>query len=141
MKQDNTICICGDFKVTVNPQVDIDSYHLPRIDDIFVRLSGRRHFNVLDLKQAYLQMELEEDSQKYMVVNLPKGRYQYQRLSYGIASAPAIWQQTMNQVLQGTAGVQCYLTDIIITGRTTEEHFPILDSVLRRLQEYGLTVN
>ena len=73
MKRDNTVRICGDLKVTVNSQLDIDSYPLPRIDDIFARLSGGRQFSVLDLKQAYLQMKLEEDSKKYVVVNTPKG--------------------------------------------------------------------
>ncbi|XP_062520011.1 uncharacterized protein LOC134194998 [Corticium candelabrum] len=59
MKRDNTVRIIGDFKMTMNPQLDIDSYPLPRIDDIFARLSGGRQFSVLHLQPAYLK-ELEK---------------------------------------------------------------------------------
>lgn len=141
IKKDGAVRICGDFKVTVNPQLDVESYPLPRIDDIFASLRGGRHFSVLDLRQAYLQMELDEQSKPYMTVNTQKGLYQYQRLPYGVASAPAIWQRAMDQVLQGIPNVQCYLDDIIVTGRTMEEHLETLDRVLERLQTYGLKAN
>ena len=59
VKNDGTLRVCGDFKVTVNPQLDVESYPLPRIDDIFASLRGGKHFSVLDLRQAYLQMELD----------------------------------------------------------------------------------
>jgi hypothetical protein len=47
----------------------------------------------------------------------------------------------MDQVLQGIPGVQCYLDDIIVTGRTREEHLKALDKVLGRLEEHGLKAN
>ena len=141
VKRDGTVRICGDFKVTVNPQLDVESYPLPRIDDIFASMNGGKHFSVLDLRQAYLQMELDEESKPYMTVNTPKGLYQYQRLPYGVASAPAIWQRAMDQVLQGIPNVQCYLDDIIVTGKTMEEHLETLDVVLERLRAHGLKAN
>lgn len=65
--------VCGDFKITVNSQLDVDYYLLPRIDDnIFASVSCGKHFSVLDLKQAYLQMELEEKSKPYMTANTSK---------------------------------------------------------------------
>ena len=57
---------------------------------------------------------------------------------FGVASAPAIWQQTMDQVLQGIPGTQCYLDDILITGNSDEQHLANLEQVLHRLNEYGL---
>ena len=47
----------------------------------------------------------------------------------------------MDQVLQGSPGVQCYLDDIIVTCRTREEHLKALDKILGRLEEYGLKAN
>lgn len=76
-----------------------------------------------------------------MTVNTPKGLYRYQRLPFGVSSAPAIWQRAMDQVLQGIPKTKCYLDDIIITGSTREEHLTNLDTVLQRLQDYGLRVN
>ena len=43
-----------------------------------------------DLRHAYLQMEVEEHSRPFLTINTTRGLYQYQRLPYGVASAPAI---------------------------------------------------
>ena len=73
-----------------------------------------------------------------MTINTHKGLYQYNRLPFGIASAPAIFQQTMEKILQGLPGVTVYIDDILVTGRNDEEHLETLEKVLSRLQEYGL---
>ena len=65
--------ICGDFKVGVIPVLHTDQYPLPRIEDIFVSLSGGQHFSKIDLAQTYLQMEQEESSKKYLTINTHKG--------------------------------------------------------------------
>lgn len=125
----------------INQQLDIDTYLIPRIEDMFSSLTGGKQFSVLDLRQAYLQMEVEEMSRDYLTVNTHQGLYQDQRLPYGVAYAPAIWQRAMDQVLQGIPGVACYLDDIIVTGRSTEGHLTNIETVLKRLQTYGLKVN
>ena len=84
---------------------------------------------------------MDEDSQKLLVINTHKGLYQYTRLAFGVASAPALWQRAMGQVLQGLPFVQCLLDDIIISGRSRWEHLVSLEKVLQRLFEYGLRVN
>ena len=90
---------------------------------------------------AYLEMEVEKQSRPFLTINTTHGLYQYQRLLYGVASALAIWQRTVDKVLQGTLGVSCYLDDIIVMGRTMEEHLEWLVAMLRRLEEYGFKVN
>ena len=136
IKKDGKFRICGDFKVTINSQLDVDEYPLPQIEEIYANLSGGQH-----LRQAYLQMEVEEESKTYLTVNTYRGMYQYHRLLYGVASAPAVWQRAMDQGLQGIPGVQCYLDDTIVTGRTREEHLKALDKVVGRLEEHGLKAN
>ena len=54
-------------------------------------------FSKVDLKQAYSQMELSDEAKKLLTINTQKGLYQYNRLAFGIASAPAMWQRTMYQ--------------------------------------------
>ena len=140
-KKDNSVRICGDFKVTVNPNLQIDQYPLPKIDDIFANLSGGKHFTKLDLRTAYMQMEMEDESKEYLTINTHRGLFRYNRLIYGIASAPAIWQRTMEQILQGIDGVQCLIDDMIVTGASDSEHLRNLENVLQRLQRYGLRAN
>ena len=47
-------------------------------------------FTVIDLSDAYLQLELDPQSKPYVTINTHKGLFQYNRLVYGIASAPAM---------------------------------------------------
>lgn len=135
------MCVCGDFKVTLNPVLEVDQFALPRIEDIFAALSGGVQFSKVDFKHAYLQMEVAEDSRPLMTINTEKGLYQYNRLVYGVAYAPAIWQGSTEMVLQGIPGVKCIVDDMIITGIDDAENLEKLDAVLGRLAEYGLSVN
>jgi hypothetical protein len=129
LKKDGSVRICGDFKVTVNQVLQVDQYPLPCIDDIFATLAGGRKFTKLDIRQAYLHMPLDDDSKKLLT------------LTFGIASAPSIWQRAMDQILQGLSGVQCVLDDMIITGKSDDEHLQNLENVLQRLQDNGLRAN
>ena len=138
VKRDGTIRICGDYKLTVNAVSKTDPYPLPRIDDIFASLSGGKAFTKLHLAHAYQQVPLTEEAQKYTTVNTHKGLFQYLRLPFGIASAPGIFQRTMETILQDIPHVCVYLDDILVTGPTEEQHLATLEEVLRRLNTAGI---
>lgn len=140
-KENGDIRICGDYKVTVNPILQVEQYPLPRIDDLFASLSGGQHFSKIDLKNAYLQIVMEEESKKLLTINTHRGLFRYNRLVFGIASAPAIFQKTIEQVMQGVPGTQVILDDMIITGRTDMEHIRNLELALQKLSENGLKAN
>ena len=133
--------ICGDYKVTVNQEIVVDQYPLPRIEDIFANLSGGKHFTKIDLRNAYLQLEVDDASKNLLTINTHKGLFRYNRMCFGVASAAAIWQRTIEQVLQGLPGVQCILDDMIVTGSTDAEHLQNLENVVKRLDENGLKAN
>lgn len=97
-------------------------------------------FTKLDLRQAYLQLQLEEDSKKYTTINTHQGLYQYNRLPFGIASAPAIFQRLMDMLFQGIPGVVCYLDDILVTGTSKENHLHNLSLVLQKLEKHQFTL-
>ena len=140
-KGDGRIRLCGDYKVTINPALEVDKYPLPKPDDLFATLAGGKKFSKIDLTHAYQQMNLEESSRELVTINTHRGLYRYKRLPFGVASAPAIFQKVMDTVLQGLPRVICYLDDILVTGSTEEEHLQNLEKVLQRLQQYNIRAN
>ena len=47
----------------------------------------------------------------------------------------------MSVALEGLKGVVCLMDDILIHGKTIEEHDKHLFSTLERLQKHGITLN
>ncbi len=121
LKRDGKIRICGDYKLPVNQATKTDPYPLPRIEDLFASLTKGQSFTKLDLAHTYQQIPLSDEAKELTTINTHKGT-QYNRLPFGVASAPAIFQRTMESLLQGLPHVCAYLDDLLITGPTDEEH-------------------
>ena len=71
-------------------------------------------------------------------INTHKGLYCYNRLPFGVASAPAIFQRAIEAVLQGIPHVCVYLDNILITGTDREDHLKTLEAVLSKLEATGI---
>ena len=140
VKRDGSIRICGDYKVTANQVLTPDTYPLPRVEDLFAVLAGGKIFSKLDLSHAYQQLQLHDDSKVYTTINTHKGLYQYQRLPFGISTAPSLFQRTMETLLQGLPKVCVYLDDILVAGADEADHLHNLDKVLTKLETAGLTL-
>ncbi|KII72602.1 Transposon Tf2-9 polyprotein [Thelohanellus kitauei] len=138
-KHDGGIRICGDFRGTINQYIDPPPFPLPSIDEILNTIRGGNRFTVLDLKDAYLQLAVDEKSKKLLVINTPCGFFHYKRLPFGVSSSPAIFQATMAKILSGIPNVAFYLDDIIVTGRDDKLHEDNLREVLNRLRQCNVT--
>ncbi|KAK6179270.1 hypothetical protein SNE40_011672 [Patella caerulea] len=137
-KSDHSIRICGDYKVTVNKCIEVQQYPLPNAEDIFATLAGGTVFSKLDLSSAYQQLMLDKQSELLLTWNTHRGLYRVHRLAFGVASAPAIFQSTLEQILHGMEGVMCRLDDILISAPTTEQHLDRVEMVLQRLEKFGV---
>ena len=112
-KADGTTRSCGDYAVTVNPQLHVPQYPIPLPELVFVKLQEGQRFTKLDLKSAYQQLPLDLDSQQFVTINTHCGLYRYKRLPFGIASSPAIFQRTMDIILQGLEDVVAIQNNIL----------------------------
>ena len=117
LKKGNKVRVCGDFSVTLNQNLQIDEYPLPTTDELFSTLAGGEKCSKIDLKKAYLQMEVHLDDREYLTLNTHRGLFRCTRLLYGIASALAIWQREMEKILGGISGISVFLDDIKVTGK------------------------
>ena len=140
MKENGRVRLCGDYKVTVNPQLQVAQHPLPNPKDMFAALGGCKLFSKLDLRQAFNQMMMDKRSREICTVNTSLGLYRPKRLPYGIASSPALWQETMDKIFAGIPGVFVFIDDILVAGKDKQEHQARLKLVLSRIQENGIKV-
>ena len=101
-------------------------------------LAGGTTFSKLDVAHAYQQVVLCDESKDLVTIDTHKGLYQVNHLPLGVASAPSMFQRIMESILHGLPGVSVYINDILITGKSIEEHLENLEAVLARLKETGL---
>ena len=130
----NKLRVCGDYSVTVNPQLDTHHQPLPLPDDLVRKLSGGYYFTKIDLANAYNQIRLEPESQKRLALSTNRGVLLQTRLPFGISSAPGYFQEIMERITCDLKGVAVYLDDILVSGSNEEEHIKNLQSLLQLLQ-------
>ena len=138
-KKDGTVRFCVDYR-KVNALTRKDAYPLPRVDDTLDTLSGSKWFSTLDLISGYWQVEVEEKDREKTAFCTPDGLFEFKVMPFGLCNAPATFQRLMDMVLAGLQWTNClvYLDDVIVVGRTFEEHLQNLQDVFTRLRAAGL---
>ncbi|XP_046753091.1 uncharacterized protein K02A2.6-like [Diprion similis] len=138
-KDSGDIRLCGDFKITLNPNLKKNKHPIPRVQDLLVRIKEGQFFSKIDLSRAYQQVELDDESKKLVVISTHRGLFAYNRLCFGVSPAPGLFQEEMGKILKGIEGVVCFYDDILIAGQTRDTHDERLQEVLNRLRDCGLT--
>ena len=135
LKPDESVRICGDYRLTVNRAVKLDRYPLPKPEELFSALAGGKVFSKIDLSQAYAQLCLDDNSKKYTTINTHRGLFCYNRLPYGVSSAVGLFQRVMESILKDVPGLKCFLDDILVSGKDEKEHNERLELVFQKLQD------
>lgn len=119
-----------------------DHYPLPRIEDIIDQLGGAKFFTVMDLLSGFHQISLRPEDRYKTGFSVFNSHYEFNALPYGLINAAPAFQRIMTSVLCGLVGEICfvYIDDIVVYGRTMEEHNKNLDTVLERLNRNKLKV-
>ena len=140
-KKDGGVRFCVDFR-RVNEVTRKDAYPLPRIDDTLETLSQSQLFSTLDLASGYWQVELAEGSRAKTAFSTTEGFYEFKVMPFGLCNAPATFQRLMDIVLSGLQWSNClvYLDDIIVMGKTFQEHITNMEQVFARIREAGLKI-
>ena len=139
-KKSGAVRICVDFR-PLNESVLCEVHPLPTVEETLGQLFGAKVFSKLDANCGFWQIPLEESCRHLTAFITPFGRYMFNKLPFGISSAPEYFQKEMSKVLAGILGVLCHIDDILISGSNQQEHDARLQEVLERIQAAGLTLN
>ena len=139
-KKDGKVQICVDLK-PLNASVKCEIHPLPKVDDTLAQLSGAKVFSKLNASSGFWQIPLAEKSCHLTTFITPFGRFCFNKMPFGISSAPEHFQCRMNKILSGLPGVLCLIDDILVYGNSTQEHDNRLEATLNRIQSAGITLN
>lgn len=139
-KRNDDIRLCVDLR-KLNLAVKRERHYLPVLTDVLHQLTESSIFTTLDASSGYWALPLDSESRKLTTFITPFGRFCFTRLPYGINSASEIYQRKMEELLAGIEGVHSIIDDIIIHGKTKEEHDFRLAQVLERLKKAGIKLN
>ena len=141
--------MCVDFRKLNKTQPEVHNMNggkgcisllpLPKIDELYAKLQGYKIFSTLDLRSGYYHIGLSHSAKpKTAFVISSMGKYEFNRVPFGLAQVPAHFQKLINEVLTDCNFAMGYLDDIIIFSKTEEEHLEHLETIFNRLREAGL---
>ena len=139
-KPNKKVRICVDL-THLNKCVKRERHIMPSVDHTLAQLSNAKVFSKIDANSGFWQIELLKQSALLTTFITPFGRYCFNRLPFGISTAPELFQKRMSMALEGLDGVACLIDDILVHGSTQEEHNRRLLATLEWLQKCHITLN
>ena len=146
LKKNGNVRLCVDPK-PLNQALKRNHYPLPTIEDVLPELSNARCFTVLDAKNGFWHVSLDEESSYATTFGTPWGRYRWLRMPFGISPAPEEFQRRLDQALAGLNGCKAIADDILVFGcganddEAVKDHDENLIALLQRCREKGVKLN
>lgn len=129
-KAQGKIRLCVDLK-HLNKWVRRERHILPAVEQTLAMLAGAKVFTKLDATSGFWQIPLSNESSLLTTFITPFWRYAFNRLPFGILSAPEHFQRRMLQMLEDCEGVVCHADDILVYGEDMQQHNERLHRVLK----------
>ncbi|KAK2173362.1 hypothetical protein NP493_881g00004 [Ridgeia piscesae] len=136
----------GDLRLCLDPMdlneyIRREHYHLPDRSEILSEMAVARYLTKMDASQRFYRIQLDKESTQLCRVATPFGRYSFKRLPCGINCAPEIFHAKIQQLFESKTGVKVFIDDIVVWGRTREEHDARLKRALATIRRSGLKLN
>ena len=139
-KPNGDVRICLD-SVKLNKSIQREHYPLKTVEKVAASLGDAKIFTTLDVTSGFYQIKLAEKSTWLTTFNTPFGRYKFERLPFGIVSAPEVFQRTMAQMFEDIEGCEVFVDDLLVWGKSEQEHNERLKNVMERAAEIDLKFN
>eukprot|EP00834_Sanchytrium_tribonematis_P006246 NODE_441_length_7368_cov_0.136195.p1 type:complete len:1497 gc:universal NODE_441_length_7368_cov_0.136195:108-4598(+) len=131
---------CIDFR-PLNGKLVYCHYPQADIEDNILRFAGKRYFCKFDMTSGFWQIKLDPESQPYTAFYANGKLYMFCVLPFGIANAPAWFQQILDRVLEGLDFAKAFLDDISMGHETFEGMMEDLERLLIRLDQYNIKLS
>lgn len=130
----------GDYRA-LNSVTEPDSYPLPLLQECFAMLHGKQVFSKIDLVRAYHQIPVAPEDISKTAIKTPFGLFEYVKMPFGLKNAAQTFQRFIDTVLRGLDFVFVYIDDILIASNSESEHQQQIETVFKRLVDFGLIIN
>jgi len=125
----------------LNKAIRREHHRIPNAEDIASRLSGKKVFSIVDEKDGFWQVRLDNESSYLCTFNNPFGRYRFKRMPFGISSAPEVFHEKNEDIFGDINGVEVIFDDIIIAASDDHEHDEIMRKLLQKAREANVKFN
>ena len=120
----------------------VSTFPLPKIHELLRRLIHFKYFSSLDLHSGYYHISVTEEATKKTAFITADGKYQWNVVPFGLATAVRTFQYLMSKVLTHLNHFAFpYLDNVLIFSKSWEEHLQHLNTVFNRFKTAGLKLN
>jgi len=133
--------LCVDYASTINRSTVIDAFPVPLIEDVLRQLHGQTIFSTVDLRSAYFQVPLLPSEWHFTAFEAAGELWEFTRLPFGVTNGVPIFCRVIKDIVKDLPGVVHYFDDIVIAGKTAQEHKRNLKAFLERCKLVNLTLN
>lgn len=138
-KANGTIRLCADYKVSVNKALEPNNFSILLVNELFTKIYGSSYFYILDISNAYLHIELNNESRKIAAIFTHHGTYLVNRHFFRLATAPSIYHSVTASILNNVPGCISYFGDILVFRKVKCEKN--LVKVLKQLVKVNIRLN